>query len=142
MTASSHQDQIIRVFRDAAERLSTRGLAQLCMDQNVFSREWLDSAGIRAAQETCRKALKTSDIHGLPIAGKTPDMDDGGAHLWEQREFWDLATYEINIDEYVHQGRANIEMARLLSDECRAVHGTARVVPILVGGSKPEEEAA
>lgn len=119
-----HHDEILRVFRENPPA-STRTTAQRCIDAGVFSQEWLESAAIRSAQAAVRKALKTCDIQGLPIAGKTNVVDDNGAPVWVQRELWDYDTYALNIGQYVDQGDANYQKAADLAVECRTKYGRA-----------------
>lgn len=131
----SYHDEILRVFREAGEPIPTRVLAHRCVEAGVFPSDWLESAAIRAVQNVCREALKTSDIHGLPFAGRTTMSDDDGSPLWAQRELWDYETYAINIAEHEGQARANIKKARLLADECREKFGRSPSVPIITGGA-------
>ena len=138
---ASYREAILRVFRESAEPLSTRSLAHRCIEAGVFPDEWLESAAIRAVQTECRDALKTSDIRGLPFAGKTVRTDEDGSPLWAQRDVWDYATYEINIVEHATQARQNIDKAALLADECRGRYGRAPAVPMLIG-APPSQGAA
>lgn len=126
---SSFRDRILSAFRSSDGPLSTRALALRCIDNGVFPTEWLQSASVRAAQEECRSVLKSCDIHGLPIAGKTSQRDEDGAPLWLQREMWDYDTYALNISQYLDKRDQNHQKALLLQDACRKKFGMAPPLP-------------
>ena len=126
---STFRASILEVFRAASEPLSTRMLALRCIEGGVFPDEWMESAGVRAAQEECRGVLKDCVINGLAFAGKTSLTDESGAPLWVQREMWDYATYALNITQYLDKRDQNHGKALLLQGDCRKKFGRAPAVP-------------
>lgn len=138
---SVSRDEIRRLFADAPERMSTMRTTLACVDAGVIPESWIRNAGIRAAQNEVREALRECDIRGLPFAGRTAEKDEDGAPVWEQRELWDYPTYVLNIEQHVTLARTNQEKAALMAHECHEKFGRSPRVPMLIGGA-PQTGAA
>lgn len=108
---------------------SIRTTAVECMRRGVFGQEWLAEAGVTAAMDVVRRALKQADINGLPFAGMTRDIDIEGAHLWARRDLWTMEDYHLNIEQNVDKRDANHTRAVLLRQECLNRFGEAPAIP-------------
>lgn len=118
----SRGKRIRDLFAELGGGMGTAQFVHLCDEHGVWSVD--DDARIlfRGKQAEVRRELKSS-FEGLPFAGITQEEDEDGSPVWQQRQLWTFADYELNIRELIGKRDDLDRNAAKLSAECEARYG-------------------
>lgn len=94
-------DKIVSVYEKNGCQMSTKRLAQACIQEGVFAEVDLNNASVRWAQVAVRDALHQKLANGIPYAGPTPKRDDEGHQVWKQYSLWDYEDAEYILTDRV-----------------------------------------
>lgn len=122
---------ICELFERRGQYLSTRQIAERCIEDGVFD-HLADVALLKFATERVRKALGRKDKNGLPIAGRVrpaPGADKADGEQWVQLRLWSYDDYAYNITERVRGVSADVHTILQLYRSCMQRFGCAPELP-------------
>lgn len=129
----SRRRAILDVMEAFGGAMPIRKLAQLCIDEGLYSDADKADVLIKAVMSDCRQALRERDDRGLPVAGPTRRTLDGdeddSAEVWIQRVFWEYDDYAHNILERVTGIEADSRVVMGLHRECVDRYGQGPELP-------------
>lgn len=133
VTIESRAHRIRSVFEDlyvknGVEGITSREIAEACLDADVFDEDELADLAIRSASSIVSQTLSHKDASGLPVAGTSYRSLKAGHYVWLPREQWTYEDYEWNIRRYVGRRDQSHDTAVLLRDECQKRFGKAPAI--------------
>lgn len=78
--------------------LSFTSWARVCLNEGVFSEEFVAKATLRAARSTLTTFAREEDDAGLPRLGQTTKKDEDGEPIVVQPDLWDRDDALLHIE--------------------------------------------
>lgn len=87
--------------------------------------EEIQRLALRAYTEEWRAALRRKDANGVPIYTSILAPDETGElrRIYKQTALFDVEDYEVAIDFYQREAKANQRVAQALAADCFRRHG-------------------
>jgi hypothetical protein len=111
--------------------MSNRRFIDTCLEEGVLTEDDYAGAKYAALGKIVRECLGANDETGMPFAGQTMERDEDGQLVWQQRAFWAVVDYQLNIDERIADRDANHVVAMRLAFECERRHKQRIQIPAL-----------